>query len=138
MHWLLLVSFTWAASFSLIKTYLVGVHPDVVNAIRLLLTLMVFLPFLKRKRMDVFRTLELAVIGAIQFGVMYALYTRSYASLKAYEVALATVMTPLYVTLLDDLLERRLRLNYLGCAILAAIGTAVNIASRIETPSGTA
>ena len=46
---LLLVSLIWAASFSLIKTHLVAVAPDVVNGLRLWLTLAVFLPFLRGK-----------------------------------------------------------------------------------------
>ncbi len=127
MAYLLIVSFIWAASFSLIKTYLVTVQPDMVNAIRLLLTLAVFLPFLRWRRSGARRALELAAIGAIQFGAMYFFYTRSFGTLKAYEAALATVMTPLYVTLLDDFLERRFRLPFLGCAVLAAVGTAVSL-----------
>lgn len=125
MAYLLLVSLLWAASFSLIKTYLVTVQPDMVNAIRLLLTLAVFLPFLRWRRTGARRALELAAIGAVQFGAMYYFYTRSFGTLKAYEAALATIMTPLYITLLDDFLERRFRLSFLGCAALAAVGTAV-------------
>lgn len=124
---LLLVSLIWAASFSLIKTHLVAVDPDVVNGLRLLLTLAVFLPFLRWKNLSGQRIAALMALGALQFGLMYALYTRSYGALKAYEVALATVMTPLYVTLLDDLLERRLRLRFLASALLAALGTAVSL-----------
>ncbi len=124
---LLLVSLIWAASFSLIKTHLVAVDPDVVNGLRLLLALAVFLPFLRWKGLTGARIAGLMALGALQFGLMYALYTRSYGALKAYEVALATVMTPLYVTLLDDLLERRLRLRFLASALLAALGTAVSL-----------
>ena len=125
MGYLLFVSPIWAASFSLIKTYLVTVQPDVVNAIRLGLTLAVFLPFLRRSGVATVRILELMLIGAIQFGAMYYFYTRSFGTLKAYEAALATIMTPLYVTLLDDALERRFRPTFLACALLSAVGTAV-------------
>lgn len=125
MGYLLFVSLIWAASFSLIKTYLVTVPPDVVNAIRLGLTLAVFLPFLRRRGVATVRILELMLIGAIQFGAMYYFYTRSFGTLKAYEAALATIMTPLYVTLLDDALERRFRPTFLACALLSAVGTAV-------------
>ncbi len=124
---LLLVSFIWAASFSLIKTYLVTVPPDFVNAIRLGLSLAVFLPFLPWKKAGARKALELAAIGAIQFGAMYFFYTRSFGMLKAYEAALATIMTPLYVVLLDDLLERRIQWAFLGCALLSALGTAISL-----------
>jgi len=123
MAYLLVVSLIWAASFSLIKTYLVTVPPDVVNGIRLFLTLGVFAPFLRR--VEARKAAVLMAIGAIQFGAMYYFYTRSFGTLKAYEAALATIMTPLYVTLLDDALEKRFRLPFLGCAVLAAAGTAL-------------
>ncbi len=123
MAYLLVVSLIWAASFSLIKTYLVTVPPDVVNGIRLFLTLGVFAPFLRR--VEARKAAVLMAIGAIQFGAMYYFYTRSFGTLKAYEAALATIMTPLYVTLLDDALEKRFRLPFLACAVLAAAGTAL-------------
>lgn len=125
MSLLLVVSFVWAASFGIIKTRLTGVHPDVVNAARLGLAALVFLPFLRALPWR--RALELALVGALQFGLMYALYTRSYAALAAHQVALATVMTPVYVTLCADLLARRLRPRFLACAVLAAAGTAVSV-----------
>ncbi|HTT72247.1 MAG TPA: EamA family transporter [Anaeromyxobacteraceae bacterium] len=127
MPYLFFVSLVWAASFGLIKRYLILVDPDLVNAVRLVLTFLVFAPFLRVRGVGTARLLELAAIGAVQFGAMYALYTRSYGVLKAHEVALATVMTPLYVTLLDDLLERRLRPVFLGCALLAVAGTGVSL-----------
>lgn len=127
MTLLILVSLVWAASFSLIKTHLSQVDPDQVNALRLLLTLAVFLPFLRGRGLGVGRIGALMALGGLQFGLMYALYTRAYGSLQAHEVALATVMTPLYVTLLDDALERRIRWIFLGCACLAALGTAVSL-----------
>lgn len=124
---LVLVSCLWALSFSLIKTRLASVPPDLVNAIRLCLTLVVFAPFLRWRRTGARRALAFAAIGAVQFGAMCFFYTRSFGLLKAYEAALATIMTPLYVVLFDDLLERRLRLPYLGCAVLSALGTAISL-----------
>lgn len=127
MPYLLAVSLIWAASFGLLKRHLAGVDPDVVNAARLGLALLVFAPALRWRGVGARRALELAGVGAVQFGLMYALYTRSYRVLAAHEVALATVMTPLYVTLLDDLLERRLRPRFLACAALAVAGTGVSL-----------
>ncbi|WP_005032637.1 EamA family transporter [Holophaga foetida] len=124
---LLIVSFIWAASFSLIKTYLVSVPPDIVNAVRLGLTLAVFLPFLSWKKVHGWKAMELTAIGAIQFGAMSFFYTRSFGTLQAHEAALATIMTPLYVILLDDLLEHRIQWLFLGCALLSALGTAISL-----------
>jgi len=135
MPYLLVVSLVWAASFGLIKHYLTGVDPDVVNAIRLALTFLVFAPFLRLRGLEEGRLPKLVAIGAVQFGAMYALYTRSYGVLKAHEVALATVMTPIYVTLLDDLLERRFRPVFLACALVSVTGTGVCLgAVRLGAP----
>lgn len=125
VSYLIIVSLIWAASFSLIKTHLVSVQPDLVNAIRLLLAFGVFLPFLRKTKPR--RALELALIGAVQFGAMYAFYTRSFGTLKAFEASLATITTPLFITLLEDLLDSRFRWQFLACALLATLGTAVSL-----------
>lgn len=122
---LLIVSLVWAASFGLIRTHLVGVDPDLVNAIRLGLAAAVFLPFLAGGRMRPRLVATCLGIGAVQFACMYALYTRSYALLQAHQVALATIMTPVYVVLLADALDRRLPWMHLLYAGLAVLGTAI-------------
>lgn len=118
---LVFVSLVWALSFGLLKHHLAGIHPDLVNAIRMVLALVVFAPWLRR----VPRRLELAGVGALQFGLMYALYNRSFAFLQGHQVALATILTPLYVTLFDDLLSGRLRWRWLASAALSVGGTAI-------------
>lgn len=125
MLYLLLVSLVWATSFGLIKAHLTALPPDLVNALRLLLTGALFLPFLRPLPWR--RVGELAALGALQFGLMYALYTRAFQFLKAHEVALATITTPLFVVLLQDLLDRRFRLAPLGCALLSVVGTALSL-----------
>lgn len=125
MFRLLVVSCVWALSFGLLKHRLAGVHPDLVNAIRMGIALLVFAPWLARRGPDRRTRLRLAALGAVQFGLMYAAYTRAFAYLESHQVALATILTPLYVTLFDDLLERRLRPRFLGAAALSVAGTAV-------------
>lgn len=124
---LLFVTALWAASFSLIKAHLVTVPPDLVNAIRLLLTLAVFAPCLRGARLGRSLAGELVLLGAVQFGAMYAFYTRSFGTLDAHQAALATILTPLFVVLLDDLLARRFRLPPYLFALLAVLGTAVSL-----------
>jgi drug/metabolite transporter (DMT)-like permease len=67
----------------------------------------------------------LAGLGALQFGMMYVLYIRSYAYLHPAQVALFTIFTPLLVTLFDDLLERRMSWVFLLTAALATVGTGI-------------
>ncbi len=122
---LLTVSLIWAFSFGLIKGQLSGIDPVLVAGVRLLLAWLVFLPFTRRRACRVNQIIALMLIGAIQYGVMYITYTAAFHYLHAYQVALFTIFTPLYVTLLNDLFSGKLHRRYLGVAALAMIGTAV-------------
>nr|WP_320048589.1 EamA family transporter [uncultured Desulfuromonas sp.] len=125
MFYLILVSAIWAFSFGLIKGQLTGLDPSLVAAVRLLLSLLVFLPFLRIQRCRFLNLLALIFIGAIQYGLMYVTYTASFRYLHAYEVALFTIFTPIYVTLINDLFSRRFHRRFFYAALLAVIGTAV-------------
>jgi drug/metabolite transporter (DMT)-like permease len=121
---LIVVSLLWAFSFGLIKRYLTGVDSTLVAAARLGLALLVLLPFLRVRGISVRLGLTLAAIGAVQFGLMYLAYIESFRYLRAYEAALFTITTPIFVTLLADALDRRLRPRALIAALLAVVGTA--------------
>lgn len=122
---LLIVSLLWAFSFGLIKRHLVGVDSAVVTTGRLGLALLVFAPFLRLRGLPIRTGLTLVGIGAVQFGIMYLAYIHSFQFLRAYEVALFTITTPIFVTLLADVLDRTLRLRALVAAVLAVIGAAL-------------
>jgi drug/metabolite transporter (DMT)-like permease len=119
---LIIVSFIWAFSFGLIKRHLVGVDSTFVSAVRLGLSLLVFLPFLRLRGVTLRLALILASIGAVQFGLMYLAYIESFRYLRAYEAALFTITTPILVTLIADALDRRLRLRAFAAAVLAVVG----------------
>jgi carboxylate/amino acid/amine transporter len=121
---LLLVSLLWAFSFGLIKGQLAGVDPLFISFIRLLLALLVFIPFLRRGTGRPL-ALRLLLAGAVQYGVMYIAYNSAFQFLKSYEVALFTIFTPLYVTLINDAFQRRFQMAPLAAALLAVIGTGV-------------
>jgi drug/metabolite transporter (DMT)-like permease len=89
------------------------------------LAALVFLPLLRPGGLGRGRRWQLAGIGAVQYGLMYMLYIAAFARLQAWEVALFTLFTPLYVTLLDDLAARRLDLRHQAAALLAVGGAAV-------------
>lgn len=62
----------------------------------------------------------------MQLGIMYLFSFRAYVYLSVSEFLLFTVLTPLYITLIYDLLsKRRLRWGYLLSAALAVIGAAI-------------
>jgi drug/metabolite transporter (DMT)-like permease len=124
MAHLFVVSLLWAFSFGLIKRYLGGVDSAFVSAARLGLALLVFAPFLRLRGVSTRLAFTLAAIGAVQFGLMYLAYIESFRYLRAYEAALFTITTPIFVTLLADGLDRKLRPRALAAALLAVIGTA--------------
>lgn len=120
---LLAVSLVWAFSFGLIKRHLAGVDSTFVTAARLGLALLVFAPFLRIGSLRPRLIMTLAAIGALQFGLMYLAYIESFRYLRAYEAALFTITTPIFVTLFADALDGRLRLRALAAALLAVVGT---------------
>jgi len=120
---LFIVSLAWAFSFGLIKGNLTGVDSNFVSFVRMAISLVVFLPFIKFKRIDRKLFLRLALAGVMQFGIMYIAYIASFKSLKAYEVALFTIFTPIYVTLIDDAFRKKFNPLYLVTALLAVVGT---------------
>ncbi len=130
MPYLLLVSLLWAFSFGLIKTHLAGVDSTFVAAVRVALALLVFLPFLRPRAVAAGTALRLVAIGSVQFGLMYLAYLAAFDVLQAYQVALLTIVTPIFVCLGDDLFERRFRWAPLVAAGLAVVGAGVIIARQ--------
>ena len=125
MIYLLIVSLIWAFSFGLIKRHLSGVHPAFVAWARMMISLPLFLPFLRLKKLSFGLTVRLAVIGAIQYGLMYVTYLWAFRYLDAYMVALFTIFTPLYVGLFYALGSGRLKSAWLAAAALAVGGAAI-------------
>ena len=134
MPLLLLVSVIWTFSYGLIKGPLAGVDPTAVATLRLALALAVFLPFFRRGPLTGGRALRLALIGAVQFGAMYLLYLRAFAHLAAFEVALFTITTPLYLAVLDAALERRWVATHLLAAALSVAGACVIVWQTSVSP----
>jgi drug/metabolite transporter (DMT)-like permease len=120
---LVAASLLWAFSFGLIKGELAGLSPVAVAAGRLVVAAFVFLPLAGRGVADPRARLAAALLGAVQFGLMYVLYVASFRWLAAWVVALLTIFTPLYVMLLAGGLKGGGRLRNLA-AVLLAIGGA--------------
>ena len=125
MLYLLFVSLLWAFSFGLIKGNLAGIDPVFVAFARILIALLVFLPFARLRGVTRRQGLQLLGIGAVQYGLMYIFYNAAFAYLQAYEAALFTIFTPLYIVLINDGLTRRVHFFALWVAALAVIGTGI-------------
>lgn len=123
MSILIAVTILWAFSFSLIGVYLAGqVDAWFSVLMRVSLATLVFLPFLNPRQVERKVILQLMVCGAFQLGIMYGFYYQSFLYLSVPEVLLFTVMTPIYITLLNDLIDRRLNIGFIISAILAVLG----------------
>jgi len=124
---LIVTTILWAFSFSLIGEYLAG-HVDSYFSVlmRVGLAALVFLPFLRARGQSLRTLLLYMLVGALQLGIMYLFSFRAYLYLTVSEFLLFTVLTPLYITLIYDLLsKRKLRWGYLLSALLAVIGAAI-------------
>lgn len=131
MMQLVLVSLIWAFSFGLIGNTLAGLPSAWVGWVRLGLSALVFLPFVRR--VPARQAAFLVAIGAVQFGVMYWAYLSAFRFLQSHEVALFTVTTPILVALLADAGSRRFRLFNWLAAVLAVAGAAVVKWTELET-----
>lgn len=132
MHYLAITSLIWAFSFGLIGNALKGIDPLQVADVRLLLALLVFLPFLKWQQTNKQEKWQLIAIGAIQYGVMYTCLLSSFRYLPSHLVALFTVLTPLYIVIIDSLRKRYFSIDYLLAAALSVAGAAVIKAQNTE------
>ncbi len=125
MPFLLLVSIIWGFSFVIIKGNLVSLDSNFVSFARMLLSFAVFVPFIRTEGIRLPDKLRLMLIGGIQFGLMYVAYVAAYQYLPAHLVALLTTTTPLFVTVFNDIFEKRIHAAFLFAALLAVAGGAV-------------
>ncbi|STT51743.1 transporter 10 TMS drug/metabolite exporter (DME) family [Klebsiella pneumoniae] len=127
MALLIITTILWAFSFSLIGEYLAGSVDSYFSVLmRVGLAALVFLPFLRTRGQSPRTIVLYMLVGAMQLGIMYLLAFRAYIYLTVSEFLLFTVFTPLYITLIYDLLSgRKLRWGYLLSAALAVLGAAI-------------
>jgi drug/metabolite transporter (DMT)-like permease len=124
---LLLVSLLWALSFGLIKQELTGLDPVAIATLRLGLAAALFVPWLRWPPGGAPLAATFMGIGAVQFGLMYAAYLGAFRHLAAHEVALFTVLTPLYLAVFEAAADRRWSGRHILAATLAVAGAAVAI-----------
>lgn len=126
MHYLVITNLVWAFSFSLIGVYLAGQVDAWFSVLfRIGLAMLVFIPFLKIGQLTRSTIIKLIATGGCQLGIMYCFYYQSFILLSVPEVLLFTVFTPIYVTLIDDLLHGRFNPWYLVTALIAVVGAVV-------------
>jgi drug/metabolite transporter (DMT)-like permease len=125
MQYLILVSIIWGFSFVIIKGTLVSLDANFVSFIRLLLSFIAFVPFMRWTGIRTSEKLQLMFIGAVQFGLMYVAYVAAYQYLPAHVIALMTTTTPLFVTVFHDIWGKKIHRVFFVAALLAVAGGAV-------------
>lgn len=125
MRNLVVVTLIWAFSFSLIGEFLAGkIDSYFAVFIRVALASLVFLPFTKFRGVPLKLSMGIMAIGSVQIGLMYLFYYNSFLYLNVTEVALFTIFTPFYVTLIYDAVSFKFKSLYLvsvGVAVLGAL-----------------
>jgi len=133
MPYLILVTVLWAFSFSLIGQYLAGqVDSDFAVLVRVAIAAAVFIPITRWRGLPWRLLGGFWLAGALQFGVTYLCLYRSFTVLTVPEVLLFTVLTPIYVTLLDDSLAKRFNPWALFAALFAVGGGVIIRFKHIE------
>lgn len=123
MYHLLAVNLIWSFSFSLIGQYLAGqVDSDFAVLVRVAIAALIFLPFMHWRGLPARLLGGFWLAGALQFGITYLCLYRSFSVLSVPEVLLFTVLTPIYVTLLEDALVGRFNRWALFAAAVAVGG----------------
>ena len=133
MRLLSLVTFIWAFSFSLIGVYLAGkLDSYFAVLIRVALASLIFIPFTNFKLANKFK-LQIMGIGIIQIGMMYIFFYKSFLFLSVPEVLLFTIFTPLYVTIIYDVLKGKFNPLYILTAAIAVLGAYVIKSSQVNS-----
>lgn len=127
MFHLILVSAIWAFSFGLIRISFGTVDAVLLAFLRLVMATLLFLPFLRGNALHWGDRAKLIGIGAVQYGVMYALLFSAFQFIgpRSYLIALFTLTTPIFVLLFATLLEDRMSGRGWLAGLLAVLGAAV-------------
>lgn len=133
MIYLVIPTLIWAFSFGLIGNTLKGIDPLQIADTRLLFALIVFISFIKLRNTSGQEKWQLILLGAVQYGVMYTCYLSAFRFIPSHLVALFSVLTPLYIVIINDLRQRCFTPWYLLAALLSIFGAAIIKMGNIDS-----
>ena len=108
MFFLVLTSILWGLSFVLMKKYLAGVDPYFIFFMRILISALLFVPFIGYHVKGRFKW-KMFKLGLLQFGFMFLFYAAGYKLLDISQVLILTAFLPIYVLLINFIFEFKLR-----------------------------
>ena len=125
MIFLIISTIIWAFSFSIIGNYLSSdIDPWSLSLIRVIISFLIFLPFIdlniNKKRM-----VYIIGVGAIQIGFMYSFYLNAFSFISVEKILLFTIFTPIYVTIITDIFQKKIKKFFLFLSILSVIGSLI-------------
>ena len=124
MIYLILVSILWSFSFGIIKYGLSGIDSSFISLMRNLIAFLFFASLTLYNFKKFIFDIQLILIGAIQFGLMYVLYIQSYQYLPAYLIATFTITTPIFIGIFSQLLQNKsFSLNGIFSILLVVLGS---------------
>jgi len=133
MVYLLITTFIWAFSFSIIGHYLSpDIGPWTLSLIRTFIALIIFLPIVDLK-IPKKHMLFMGLIGSIQIGIMYLLYLNAFLFISVPKILLFTITTPLYVTVVSDIIDQKIRSLFLLISIGSILGALLIRFTLIES-----
>ena len=130
MTWLMIASIIWGLSFGLIKGLTTEIDPFVLGVIRSCIAAGFFLPWYLKDRgrprvdpkNDIKNASRAAICGFTQIGLMYGPYLLSFKYLKAHEVALWTMTTPLVMACIIQIKMKSISWRVIISTIIATAG----------------
>jgi len=125
MIYLWIATLIFALSFSLVGSILQGVNPYMTAFIRSCFAILCFLPFLRFQHLKSFVAPKLILIGGLQLGMMYCFYLSAFQYITVTEIVLFTVMTPVYICIVRDLMKKTINWKGLSLASLSVVGAIV-------------
>lgn len=134
MNYLIIASICFSLAFGLIKNQLASLPSDAVIEIRLLLATLAFLPFMGiwKGEFEWKTRLKAALIGIIQFGIMYSCTIRAFKYLQGNEIALLSTSTPMLVMICATILGEKFHWKYLVYILLAITGAIIIIHKNVS------
>ena len=125
MIFLIISTIIWAFSFSIIGNYLSSeIDPWSLSLLRITISFLIFLPFIDLK-ISKKRMIHIIGIGAIQIGFMYSFYLNAFNFISVEKILLFTIFTPIYVTMISDFFQKKIKKFFLLFSIISVIGSLI-------------
>ena len=125
MFYLIITTIIWSFSFSLIGNYLsTDINSWSLAFLRSTIACIFFLRWIDFK-IPFSYILKIVLIGALQIGIMYMLYLNAFNYTSVQKILLFTVTTPFYITMISQIINKKIKLFAFFIALISILGALV-------------